>query len=168
MKRFVGIVRKFVDSIISNFVRNPMDDTIVKGVVFKGLGAASHTLQHQLPYFEKLVPAIKGFYPATLNVLLSRPVLFNKFDYETPVIQWHNNYHPEKFGFISAKLRIAGSPKTVVDAFIYVPANSPHTLCAMKMELILSSKLNNVSVGTIVEILFSQHCHDTEFAVLVN
>ena len=103
----------------------------VLGRVQSGQGKAHDTLREQMPYFRECFPEIRDIHPATLNILLEKPVVVLVPDFTSPPIPWHPGFRlmkgGEVFQFVRITLRLLEpQPGREVPAWIYRAQFSPY------------------------------------------
>lgn len=124
----------------------------IRGLVFKGLGVASKTLEKQMEIFKHTIPNLRNYHIGTINVLTEKAIVFNKPPIQTNFIQWTKDFPPEQFKFVSCEIEYNAKR---VKAMIYIPSWSQHTPSTRKWEVIASENLGRVESGDNVTLIFS-------------
>ncbi|WNL42744.1 glycosyltransferase family 9 protein [Halomonas sp. PAMB 3264] len=94
--------------------------------IIPGLGVASGTLVRQLPLISQSFPEIKGCYPGTINLELTRPLIVTKPDHRTAPLAWTpSGRTTEVFDLVRIGLEF-GHDKRIVPAWLYIAHASPH------------------------------------------
>lgn len=100
----------------------------IKGKVQKGLGESQNTVREQMPFFRECFPEVKDCKPATINILLDKPLVVITPDYTTAPLPWHPAFKIVKggeiFRFLRIILTIDGHPP--VRAWVYKAQFSPY------------------------------------------
>jgi hypothetical protein len=117
----------------------------IEGTVIPGLGAAGlMTVVRQMPHFEAVIPEMKGFHPATINLQLDGALRIDTPDRQTD-LAW-SGPKPERFSFLRIGLEFPIG-NTALDAWIYVPHDSPHFGKRCQVEII-APKISGLSYGS--------------------
>lgn len=106
----------------------------IPGKIVRGLGAASQTLQLQMPHFVKAHPELGKCLPRTINVILECQLEVLSPSFLIGPIQW-NTGAPEMFGFRSVVFELV-QPQLTSDAWLYLPYSSPHRLNPFYAEIL--------------------------------
>lgn len=127
---------------MSSGERSPL---VVEGKLVNGLGAASETVQLQMPYFVDLLPDLKSCSPRTLNVALDDGLIVENPDLRTAPIPWAGP-PGEVFDFVEVKFEvpIGGLLRR---AWLYIPQGSPHRKFVNYAEII-TEDIPGVIMGT--------------------
>jgi|GEM_PF-842938 len=100
----------------------------IKGKIQKGLGESQNTVREQMPFFRECFPEVADCRPATINVLLEKPLVIITPDFTTQPLPWHPAFKivkgGETFQFVRIKLSINGQKS--VEAWIYRAQFSPY------------------------------------------
>jgi hypothetical protein len=99
----------------------------IDGMIVSGLGVASRTLKLQLPKITQIYPDLNGLHEATINVILDAQLEVVKPDIVTDPLKWHPDARtrPVMFGFLTVRFEVPAAG-VLVDAWIYIPYDSPH------------------------------------------
>ncbi len=115
----------------------------IRGKVQKGLGESKNTLREQMPYFRECYPEVAQCHPATINILLEKPLVVITPDFTTPPLPWHPAFKVVKggeiFQFVKISLSVEGKPP--VPAWIYKAQFSPYRQNPFYIE-VLTQQLN--------------------------
>lgn len=100
----------------------------IRGKVQKGLGESQNTVKEQMPFFRECFPEVKDCKPATINILLEKPLVIITPDFTTAPLPWHPAFKIVKggeiFRFLRITLTIDGYQP--VRAWIYKAQFSPY------------------------------------------
>ena len=107
---------------------------VIPGKIVRGLGAASQTLQLQMPYFVKVHPELGKCSPRTINVILECQLEIISPSFVIGPIQWHPSAL-ELFGFRSIVFEFS-QPRLESEAWLYLPYSSPHRLNPFYAEIL--------------------------------
>lgn len=135
----------------------------VKGIVVKGIGAATLTLKYQMPYFVHLFPEIKDCHLASINLDMEQGLRFFNADLETPPIPWAGG-GGERFSFVRIAFEgpIAAPQRR---AWIYIPHGSPHYYNPFKIEVI-TEQIRNIAYGVTCQIHISKPHRQADLLVV--
>jgi len=117
---------------------------IIRGRVTAGLGAASETLQYQMPYFAIHFPEVTVCHRASINVHLECPLLILNPDHTTPLIPWAGP-PGEMFSFLRIRLECPLNSE-LRQAWIYIPHGSPHYHKFVEVEVV-TKWIDNLELG---------------------
>jgi len=80
---------------------------VIDATIFRGAGAATKNMRHQLPELVRQFPDIKNVHPGSINVRLIKPLYGLKYDYTTSPTQWWHagpdRWQTEIFSFLEIK-----------------------------------------------------------------
>ena len=100
----------------------------IRGKVQKGLGESQNTVGEQMPFFADCFPEVCHCRPATINILLEKPLVIITPDFTTQPLPWHPAFKVvkggETFEFLKVTLTVDGCDP--VDAWIYQAQFSPY------------------------------------------
>lgn len=100
----------------------------IKGKIQKGIGESANTVREQMPFFAKCFPEVTKCKPATINILLEKPLVILAPDFTTEPLPWHPAFKiikgGEVFKFLRIKLKVDDCDE--VDAYIYKAQFSPY------------------------------------------
>lgn len=136
----------------------------IRGIVFKGLGVASKTLEKQMQIFKHTIPNLRNYHIGTINVLTEKVIVFNKPPIQTDFIQWDKDFPHEQFKFVPCEIECNSRR---IKAMIYIPSWSPHTPSTRKWEVIASENLGKVESGDLVTLIFSDYIVNRKWAALI-
>jgi hypothetical protein len=98
----------------------------ITGQIRNGIGAATQTLSHQLPYIAKEFPEVATCHRGSINLELEVPVIVLIPDHRTKPIAWlPGNAKTETFDLVRIELE-APCGASPVPAWLYIPHRSPH------------------------------------------
>lgn len=110
----------------------------IKGKVQKGIGESKNTVKEQMPFFEKCFPEVTNCKPATINVLLEKPLVILSPDFTTDPLPWHPAFKVVKggevFQFMRIRLKVDGCDE--VNAWIYIAQFSPYHMNPYYIEIL--------------------------------
>jgi hypothetical protein len=117
----------------------------LEGTVIPGLRAAGlMTVVRQMPHFETVIPEMKGLYAATINLRLEGALRIENPDHQTE-FAW-SGPQAEKFSFLRVGLEFPIG-NAAVDAWIYIPHDSPHFDKRCQVEII-APKMSGLRYGS--------------------
>ena len=123
----------------------------IRGQVQKGKGESANTLKEQMPYFRECFPEVGHCRPATVNILLERPLVVVTPDFTTQPLPWHPAFKivkgGEVFQFVRIGLQIDGL--TQANAWIYRAQFSPYRANPFYLEVLAPS----------LDFTGTPHCH---------
>jgi hypothetical protein len=115
------------------------------GRIGNGIGAATQTLAHQLPYIEKEFPEIAVCHRGSINLELEVPLKVLVPDHRTKPIAWlPGNPMTEVFDLVRIELE-APRDASAVPAWLYLPHHSPHRR-TLHIHEVITTKLNLAGV----------------------
>ncbi|MGA3144506.1 MAG: hypothetical protein ABSF10_16015 [Verrucomicrobiota bacterium] len=122
--------------------------TILRGKVCRGFGKAGSCLPDQIKHLKDSLPEITSMYTrGTLNVELENPVRFSVYDFIFPNVKWREDYPPETFKIIKARLLLeVENNKPAVPCLLYFPSTSTHRANPFMLEII-TEKLDLTGVN---------------------
>jgi len=98
----------------------------IKGYVTKNAGAETTNVGGQLPLIAKEFPEVEPCHKGTINLLLTKPLIVLKPDYQTAPIQWlGRNSAGEVFDLLRVELEITRVSKKI-QAWLFIPHWSPN------------------------------------------
>jgi|SRR5580658_5963183 hypothetical protein len=103
--------------------------------IVRGLGAASRTLQLQMPEFLKVCPELEKCSLRTINVILECHLEVLSTHHLVGPVDWTGSGRAgELFGL--RKVRFETCDGRLTDAWIYIPYGSPHRLNPFYAEIL--------------------------------
>ncbi len=113
----------------------------IAGHIRNGIGAATQTLSHQLPYITKEFPEVAVCHYGSINLELEVPLLVLIPDHRTKPIAWQpGNPKKETFGLLRIELE-APCDASAIPAWLYIPQRSPHRR-KLRIHEVITTKLN--------------------------
>jgi hypothetical protein len=117
----------------------------ITGHIRNGIGAATQTLSHQLPYIAKEFPEVAACHRGSINLELEVPLLVLVPDHRTKPIAWlPGNPNTETFDFVRIELE-APYDAPAVPAWLYIPHRSPHRR-TLHIHEVITTQLNLAGV----------------------
>jgi len=100
----------------------------IRGKVQVGLGESHNTLKEQMPFFRDCFPEVKDCKPATINILLEKPLVVVAPDFTTQPLPWHPAFKIVKGGeiFQFVRINLTVAELSPVKAWIYRAQFSPY------------------------------------------
>ena len=118
----------------------------ISGRIVNGIGAAAHTLSHQLPYIAKEFPEVAICYRGSINLELDVPLKVLTPDHRTKPIAWSPwNQKTEIFDFVRIEIE-APCNASAVPAWLYIPHRSPHRH-KLRIYEVITTQLNLADVN---------------------
>ena len=117
----------------------------ISGRIVNGIGAAAHTLSHQLPYISKEFPEVAECYRGSINLELEVPLKVLTPDHRTKPIAWlPGNTKTEIFDFVRIEIE-APCNASAVPAWLYIPHRSPYRR-KLRIYEVITMQLNLANV----------------------
>jgi hypothetical protein len=127
-------------------------EAFIDGTIAQGAGTGSKNLKFQMPHLIWHYPEISTIYPATINVLLDKPLELHRYDFTTLPIPWWDvddktsgRWRAERFSFLRIKFEYP-IDTTAQDAWFYVAHDSTHFSDPQRFEII-AEKIEGLVCG---------------------
>src|SRR5271169_5985812 len=111
-----------------------MPPVAIPGTLQRGMNAANTTLPKQWTKLTDHIPALRGCFPATINVNLVVALLILNPENTVPPFEWEPG-HVEGFGFLEIKFEWPLDTQPV-QAWLYLPQHSAHRYNMLSVEVI--------------------------------
>lgn len=109
----------------------------IEGIVKKGYGLASYTINKQKPFFKEKIPSIDRIRTGTINLDVSpKSINVKSFDFFFQDVFWDKKFPIEDFGLICIKEIIVNGSIYKNPGFLYFPNKSPHVSNLSQIEII--------------------------------
>lgn len=131
----------------------------IRGKIHQGSGQGQNTLKEQMPFFRECFPEVADCRPATINILLEKPLVVLQPDFTTQSVPWHPAFKlvkgGEVFQFVRIRLIVDGLKPT--PAWIYRAQFSPYRENPFLIEVLAPALEYRGSPAVSVEILSAAH-----------
>ena len=106
-------------------------------------GSAARNLTRQVPDIEPGWPAIREYYPATINIRFEPKIIVAGWDHRTPPVRWTGDSNGEVFDLVRVRLSFPALLETV-PALLYVAHCSDHRNDPHKHEFLADRFVNGL------------------------
>lgn len=131
----------------------------IRGKILQGSGQGQNTLKEQMPFFRDCFPEVGNCRPATINILLDKPLIVLNPDFTTQSVPWHPAFKVVKGGevFQFVRIRLAVEGLAPVNAWIYRAQFSPYRENPFLIEVLAPALDFHGATQATVEVLSTAH-----------